>query len=136
MVGSGENLKIMHTTKSPVWLTVHIRQPDWKHFSLYSNSTNIYLCTLSQKTFHLTVVLVLAHTVSFYYSEPCSFSVFRIFLVAGLKKNGLVSVDRSGDFCFLYQLFAAYIYVDEMVSFGYSCTIDHQTFKDIAVELK
>lgn len=40
------------------------------------------------------------------------FSVFQIFLVAGLKKNGLISVDWSGDFCFLYQLFAAHIYVD------------------------
>ena len=40
------------------------------------------------------------------------FSVFQIFLVAGLKKKKDISVDWSGDFYFLYRLFAAYIYVD------------------------
>lgn len=40
------------------------------------------------------------------------FSVFQIFLVAGLKKRKDISVDWSGDFYFLYRLFAAYIYVD------------------------
>lgn len=40
------------------------------------------------------------------------FSVFQTFLVAGLKKNKQdISVDWSGDFYFLYRLFAAYIYM-------------------------